>query len=66
MRSQSLVGDATLMRDFARQDAAAAEELYARFASRIYGLGIVMLGQDAAAQDLVQDTFVKLSRNADG
>jgi RNA polymerase sigma-70 factor (ECF subfamily) len=28
-------------------------------------LGIVMLGNDAAAQDLVQDTFVKLWRNAD-
>ena len=27
--------------------------------------GIVMLGGDAAAQDLVQDTFVKLWRNAD-
>jgi RNA polymerase sigma-70 factor, ECF subfamily len=65
MRSQSLLGDASLMREFARQDASAAEELYARFASRIYGLGIVMLGNDAAAQDLVQDTFVKLWRNAD-
>jgi RNA polymerase sigma-70 factor, ECF subfamily len=65
MRSQSLVGDASIMRDFARQDPSAADELYARFASRIYGLGIVMLGNDAAAQDLVQDTFVKLWRNAD-
>ena len=39
--------------------------LYDRFSSRIYGLGIVMLGSDAAAQDLVQDTFVKLWRSAD-
>jgi RNA polymerase sigma-70 factor (ECF subfamily) len=30
----------------------------------VYGLGIVMLGGDAAAQDLVQDTFVKLWRSA--
>lgn len=53
------------MRGFAGRDPRAAEELYGRFASRIYGLGIVMLGNDAAAQDLVQDTFVKLWRNAD-
>lgn len=52
------------MRAFAAHDQAAADELYERFASRVYGLGIVMLGGDAAAQDLVQDTFVKLWRNA--
>ena len=65
MRSATLAGDAALMRAFARHDRAAAEELYGRFASRIYGLGIVMLGGDAAAQDLVQDTFVKLWRSAE-
>lgn len=54
------------MRAFAAHDQAAADELYERFASRVYGLGIVMLGGDAAAQDLVQDTFVKLWRNAGG
>jgi len=52
------------MRAFAARDQAAADELYERFASRVYGLGIVMLGGDAAAQDLVQDTFVKLWRSA--
>jgi RNA polymerase sigma-70 factor, ECF subfamily len=65
MRSANLVGDAALMRAFARRETGAAEELYSRFASRVYGLGIVMLGSDPAAQDLVQDTFVKLWRNAD-
>jgi RNA polymerase sigma-70 factor (ECF subfamily) len=50
---------------FSRRETAAAEELYDRFASRVYGLGIVMLGNDAMAQDLVQDTFVKLWRSAD-
>jgi RNA polymerase sigma-70 factor (ECF subfamily) len=65
MRSATLAGDDALMRGFARREPAAAEELYARFSSRVYGLGIVMLGGDAAAQDLVQDTFVKLWRNAD-
>jgi RNA polymerase sigma-70 factor (ECF subfamily) len=57
--------DGALMRAFARRDPSAAEELYRRFASRVYGLGIVMLGGDAMAQDLVQDTFVKLWRSAD-
>ncbi len=59
------MSDGALMRAFARRDPEAAEVLYQRFASRIYGLGIVMLGGDATAQDLVQDTFVKLWRSAD-
>lgn len=57
--------DAALMRAFAGREPAAAGALYQRFAPRIYGLGKVMLGGDAAAQDLVQDTFVKLWRNAE-
>jgi RNA polymerase sigma factor (sigma-70 family) len=57
--------DRRLMRSFARRDPDAADALYRRFAARIYGLGLVMLGSDAAAQDLVQDTFVKLWRGAD-
>jgi RNA polymerase sigma factor (sigma-70 family) len=57
--------DQRLMRSFAARDPLAADALYQRFAGRIYGLGLVMLGGDAAAQDLVQDTFVKLWRSAD-
>jgi RNA polymerase sigma-70 factor, ECF subfamily len=53
------------MRAFAHRDPTAAKVLYERFSSRIYGLGIVMLGTDEAAQDLVQDTFVKLWRSAE-
>jgi RNA polymerase sigma-70 factor, ECF subfamily len=56
--------DQRLMRSFAARDPGAADSLYTRFAGRIYGLGLVMLGSDAAAQDLVQDTFVKLWRSA--
>jgi RNA polymerase sigma-70 factor, ECF subfamily len=52
------------MRAFARRDPRAADELYARFAPRVYGLGMVMLGNAAHAEDLVQDTFVKVWRNA--
>jgi RNA polymerase sigma-70 factor (ECF subfamily) len=53
-----------LVQAFARKEPGAAEELYQRFAPRIYGLGMVMLGNPAQAEDLVQDTFVKLWRNA--
>jgi RNA polymerase sigma-70 factor (ECF subfamily) len=53
-----------LMRAFARKDPGAAEDLYTRFAPRIYGLGVVMLGNAAQAEDLVQDTFVKVWRSA--
>jgi RNA polymerase sigma factor (sigma-70 family) len=63
--SKELDADQRLMRSFAARDPVAAEMLYRRFAGRIYGLGLVMLGSDAAAQDLVQDTFVKLWRSAD-
>jgi RNA polymerase sigma factor (sigma-70 family) len=63
--SKELDADQHLMRSFAARDPGAADTLYGRFAGRIYGLGLVMLGSDAAAQDLVQDTFVKLWRNAE-
>ncbi|HKZ76331.1 MAG TPA: sigma-70 family RNA polymerase sigma factor, partial [Actinomycetota bacterium] len=65
VRFREIDSDASLMAAFAERDQAAAEVLYERFASRVYGLGVVMLGTDAAAQDLVQDTFVKLWRSAD-
>src|SRR5438132_13959521 len=54
-----------LMRSFATGDGAAAERLYDLYSSRIYGLGLVMLGNEAAAEDLVQDTMVKVWRNAE-
>jgi RNA polymerase sigma-70 factor, ECF subfamily len=52
-----------LMRAYARRDPRAARALYERFAPRVYGLGVVMLGDRSAAEDLVQDTFVKLWRS---
>jgi RNA polymerase sigma-70 factor, ECF subfamily len=52
------------MRSFAMGDRSSAERLYDGYASRIYGLGLVMLGNEASAEDLVQDTFVKVWRNA--
>jgi RNA polymerase sigma-70 factor (ECF subfamily) len=40
----------------------AAEAFYDRYASRIYGLGLVLLGNRTDAEDLVQDTFLKVWR----
>ena len=58
-------GDTELIRSFARRDTRAADELYARYAPRVFGLGMVMLGDGAQSEDLVQDTFVKVWRKAD-
>ncbi len=57
--------DTELVVAFLRRDQSAAEDLYARFAPRVFGLGIVMLGNPSQAEDLVQDTFVKVWRKAD-
>ncbi len=54
--------DASLMAAFLRKEPAAAEALYTRYASRIYGLGLVLLKNKADAEDLVQDTFLKVLR----
>jgi len=55
-------GDAALMTAFARMEADAARQLYDRYASRIYGLGLSILRNKTDAEDLVQDTFLKLWR----
>lgn len=54
--------DASLMASLLRKEPIAADELYARYASRIYGLGLVLLKNRADAEDLVQDTFLKVWR----
>ena len=54
-----------LMKAFAQKDPGAAEDLYARFAPRVFGLGMAMLGNASQSEDLVQDTFVKVWRKAD-
>jgi RNA polymerase sigma-70 factor (ECF subfamily) len=39
-------------------------ELYRLYGRRLYALGVRMLGDGSAAEDLVQDTFVKIWRGA--
>jgi RNA polymerase sigma-70 factor (ECF subfamily) len=40
------------------------EELYGRYARRVYGLGLQLLGDGGLAEDLVQETFLRLWRSA--
>lgn len=54
--------DAGLMRAFLGKEPAAAHALYDRYASRVFGLGLVLLGNRNDAEDLVQDTFLKVWR----
>jgi RNA polymerase sigma-70 factor, ECF subfamily len=39
-------------------------QLYHRYAGRLYGLGVQMLGDRGLAEELVQETLVRLWRNA--
>jgi RNA polymerase sigma-70 factor (ECF subfamily) len=39
-------------------------DLYSRYARRVYGLGLQLLGDGGLAEDLVQETFVRLWRSA--
>ena len=54
--------DAALMAAFLQQRSDAARTLYDRLASRIYGLGVALFRNSTDAEDLVQDTFLKIWR----
>ncbi|HXV97966.1 MAG TPA: sigma-70 family RNA polymerase sigma factor [Anaerolineae bacterium] len=52
------------MRQVANGDAAALESLYEQYASAVMGLALKMLGDRAAAEEVVQETFWRVWRNA--
>ncbi|MDQ2805398.1 MAG: sigma-70 family RNA polymerase sigma factor [Chloroflexota bacterium] len=52
--------DADLMAAVCRQESAALQELYDRYFRRAYALALRMLGNGAAAEDCVQDVFLKV------
>jgi RNA polymerase sigma-70 factor (ECF subfamily) len=53
-----------LARVAAGDDGEPMAELYDRYARRVYGLGKRMLGDDGLADELVQETFVRVWRSA--
>ena len=55
-------GDEGLVAAFLRKEPAAAEALYDRSASRIYGLGLALLRNATDAEDLVEGTFLTMWR----
>jgi RNA polymerase sigma-70 factor (ECF subfamily) len=64
-RSEVAAEEALLMTRIAEGDRdAAVGELYDRYARRLYGLGLQLLGEAGMAEELVQDTFVRIWRNA--
>lgn len=54
-----------LMRRVANGDAAALETLYEQYAPAVMGLALKMLGDRASAEEVVQETFWRVWRNAD-
>ena len=57
--------DARLMARVAEGDRQVAlGELYSRYERRLYGLGLRLLGDQSLAEELVQETFVRVWRNA--
>jgi RNA polymerase sigma-70 factor, ECF subfamily len=61
------VADEVLVERVARSgDERALSELYDRYAGLIYGAGVRYLGDRALAEDLVQDVFTAVWRNASG
>ncbi len=58
--------DADLLARVAAGDRGASlEELFARYAPRVFGLGLRLLGDRGLAEELVQETFVRVWRVAD-
>jgi RNA polymerase sigma-70 factor (ECF subfamily) len=56
--------DETLVTRVARGDSAALEALYDRYASRVLGLSIRIVGDQSLAEDLLQETFWRVWQSA--
>ena len=56
--------EAELLRAVASADERAIEALYDAFADRLYGFGLRLLGDAGLAEELVQETFVRIWRDA--
>ena len=56
--------DETLMTQVARGDSAALEVLYDRYASRVLGVTVKIIGDQAQAEDILQETFWRVWQSA--
>jgi RNA polymerase sigma-70 factor (ECF subfamily) len=56
--------DVTLMRWSGQGRTEALEELYRRYADRLFGFGLRLLGDRAMAEELVQETLLRMWRSA--
>lgn len=62
--SDEVLPDATLVQSLLRQDVNAFEQLYDRHSRQVYSLVLRILQQAATAEEVVQDVFLQLWRNA--
>ena len=60
------VEDEVLVKRVASGDERALSDLYDRYAGLVYGTGMRLLGDRETAQELVQDVFTSVWRNASG
>ena len=64
MDDREVSPDATLVESFLRKDVAAFEQLYKRHSRIVYSLVLRILQQAGSAEEVVQDVFLQLWRNA--
>lgn len=60
------VPDERYMRDFLAGDASAFERLVQRYASELFNFVVRFVGSSAAAEDVVQETFLQVHQSAEG
>jgi RNA polymerase sigma-70 factor, ECF subfamily len=63
MSQPALPTDAELVARFVWQDEAALSEIYDRYSAALFGLALRVAGSRERAEEIVQDTFLKLWRN---
>jgi RNA polymerase sigma-70 factor (ECF subfamily) len=57
--------DLALIARIKQRDAAALAELYDRYGARVYSLACAIAGEEMAAQEITQDTFIKVWNHPD-
>jgi RNA polymerase sigma-70 factor (ECF subfamily) len=58
--------DLALIARIKQRDASALAELYDLYGARVYSLAVAIVGENMAAQEITQDTFIKVWEHPDG